>query len=275
MRFAALGDSITVGYGDPMPGRRWRGWAKLLAEALGADLYNFASSGALTRDVARVQLPRAIAVRPDVAAVVVGVNDTLRDTFDPVRIGRMLDHTVAALRERGATVLTARLPDPGRMFGLPGVLARPLGRRIRAVNAAADVVAARYGTLHLDVAEHPSTYDSLMWSVDRLHPSERGHRFLATSYFDLLAAHHALPAGRRPGTEPLNPEPTMAAKALWMATAGTMWVIDRSTDLVPSLLKMAYEEWRSGVRATAPAHALLDAPMMDSPTGFAHPHEVA
>ena len=30
--FAALGDSITLGIGDPAPGRTWRGWAALLAE---------------------------------------------------------------------------------------------------------------------------------------------------------------------------------------------------------------------------------------------------
>ena len=32
--FAALGDSITLGIGDPAPGRTWRGWAALLAEGL-------------------------------------------------------------------------------------------------------------------------------------------------------------------------------------------------------------------------------------------------
>lgn len=241
-RFVALGDSITVGYGDPMPDGAWRGWAALLAEAVGADLYNLACSGALTRDVAERQLPRALDLRPEFAAVLVGVNDTLRNTFDPARIGRLLDDTVAALRARGAIVMTARLPDPGRMFGLPGPLARPLARRIRAVNAVADEVAARHGTVHFDAAEHPSTYDRRMWSVDRLHPSERGHRFLATSYFDLLAGHLELPSCRRPDPEPGNPEPTFGAQVWWLATRGTKWLIDRSTDLVPSLARMAFTE---------------------------------
>ncbi len=31
-----------------------------------------------------------------------------------------------------------------------------------------------------------------------------------------------------------------------MATKGTAWVARRSTDLVPSLLAMAFAEWRSG-----------------------------
>src|SRR2546429_304471 len=37
-------------------------------------------------------------------------------------------------------------------------------------------------------AEHPETYDRRMWSVDRLHPSERGHRPIAGAYHQLLAA---------------------------------------------------------------------------------------
>jgi lysophospholipase L1-like esterase len=252
VRFVALGDSITAGFGDPMPGGAWRGWAALLAESLGADLHNLARSGALTRDVVYRQLPRAMALRPDIAAVVVGVNDTLRNTFDAEAIGGMLDEAVSALRAGGALVLTARLPDPGRMFGLPGALARPLARRIRAVNSVADVVAARYGTLHFDAAEHPSTYDRRMWSVDRLHPSERGHRLLAAAYFDLVAGELGLPAHARPDPEPHNPEPGLAAQAWWMATRGSRWVVDRSTDLVPYLVKMAITEWWNGPAGPVP-----------------------
>jgi lysophospholipase L1-like esterase len=241
--FVALGDSITVGYGDPMPGGTWRGWAAILADSIGADLHNLATSGAQTDDVAVRQLPRALDLRPDVAAVVVGVNDTLRDSFDPARIGRQLNAAVAALRDCGSLVLTARLPDPGRMFRLPGALARPLSRRIRAVNEVADMVAARHRTLHFDAADHPCTYDRRMWSVDRLHPSERGHRFLATSYFDLVAGVLGVPSSARPNVEPGNPDPTFAAQAWWMATRGTQWIARRSTDLVPYLAKMMVAEW--------------------------------
>jgi hypothetical protein len=45
---------------------------------------------------------------------------------------------------------------------------------MRAVNAVADRVAARHGTLHFDAANHREVYDRRNWSVDRLHPSERG-----------------------------------------------------------------------------------------------------
>jgi lysophospholipase L1-like esterase len=89
---------------------------------------------------------------------------------------------------RGAQVLTVRLPNPGQMFGLPRALARPLARRMRAVNEAVDEVALRYGTVHLDVARDPATYERRYWSLDRLHPNERGHRLIACRFHSLLAA---------------------------------------------------------------------------------------
>jgi lysophospholipase L1-like esterase len=249
--FAALGDSTTAGFGDRMPDGSWRGWAPIFAEAIGARLHNFATSGARAGDVERDQLPRALLLQPDVAAVLIGTNDTLRDPFDPQRIAGSLDSAVSALRAQGAEVLTIRLPDPGRMFGLPGPLARPLARRMHELNQVTDLVAARYDTVHFDAARNPDSYDRRMWSVDRLHPSERGHRFLACSFFDLLTARSAFAglgdgSGRRPEPSPSSPPPTVSAQAWWMATQGTRWMIRRSTDLLPGLLRLAWAEWRHG-----------------------------
>ena len=239
-RFAALGDSITVGMGDPAPGR---GWAALLADTLPQpELHNLATLGALAADVEHAQLPAATALRPDVASVVVGINDTLRGDFDPERTGESVDRTVAALRAAGAEVLTVRLPDPGQMFGLPGALARPLARRMRAVNAAVDEVARRHGTVHLDVARDPATYERRYWSVDRLHPNERGHRLIACRFHALLGA-SGYPIGPGPDPEPSSPPPTRLAEMHWMATKGTAWLVRRSRDLVPALVGLAVREW--------------------------------
>ena len=247
--FVALGDSITVGLGDPTPDGGWRGWAELLAPALDMELHKLAVSGALCTDVEREQLPRALELRPELAAVVVGVNDTLRRSFDIARVGASLAHSVGALSAAGATVLTMRLPDPGLMLRLPAALARPLSRRIQAVNAVADAVAARFGTVHLDIVGHPETYDRRMWSVDRLHPSERGHRLVAHSYAVLLGADP-------PSREPASAAPTRRAQMGWLATKGTRWVVDRSRDLVPYLVGMAAAEWWYGLRG---AQCRLDA----------------
>jgi lysophospholipase L1-like esterase len=245
-RFVALGDSITVGVGDPAPGGGWRGWAALLAGSLRqGQILNLAALGATARDVERVQLPAAAELRPEVASVVVGINDTLRGDFDAERTGASIGRTVAALRGAGAQVLTMRLPDPGQMFGLPGALARPLGRRMRAVNAAVDQVALRYGTVHLDVAGDPASYERRYWSVDRLHPNERGHRRIACCFHGMLAA-SGYPVGPGPGPEPSSPPPTRLAEFGWMTTKGTAWLVRRSTDLVPALVALAVREWLGG-----------------------------
>ncbi|HVT67435.1 MAG TPA: GDSL-type esterase/lipase family protein, partial [Trebonia sp.] len=126
-RIVTLGDSITLGMGDPAPSGGWRGWTQLLADGLrDPELLNLAVIGAQAKHVERDQLPAALEFRPDIASVIVGINDTLRAGFDPVRTGQSVARTVAALRASGATVLTMRLPDPARMFGLPDGLARPL-----------------------------------------------------------------------------------------------------------------------------------------------------
>lgn len=254
--FVALGDSITLGIGDPVrreggpdggsSSRAWRGWAALLAEGLHEPtLHILASSGAQTADVERDQLPAALQLRPDIASVIVGINDTLRASFDPARIASAAAHTVGALRAAGAEVLTMRLPDPGRMLGLPGSMARPLARRAHEVNTIMDGVAARFGTLHYDAAEDPATHDPAMWAVDRLHPNERGHRLIACRFYDKIAA-AGLPTGARPDPEPSSPPPTRLAEIGWLATRGTAWVLRRCTDLVPGLVAMAIRERWSG-----------------------------
>ena len=242
--YVALGDSITVGMGDPAPDGGWRGWAALLAASLHQPvMHNLATLGALAADVERIQLPAATELKPDVASVVVGINDTLRGNFDPQHTGAALARTVADLRSAGAQVLTMRLPDPGQMFGLPKSLAKPLSRRVRAVNAAVDEVALRYGTLHLDAAARdPAIYERRYWSVDRLHPNERGHRFVACQFHALLAG-TGFPVGPGPDPEPSTPPPSRMAEIRWMATKGTTWLARRSRDLVPALLALAVREW--------------------------------
>lgn len=258
--FVALGDSLTEGLGDPVPGGGWRGWAALLAEALGerpgsVPLVNLARSGAQAADVAERQLPAARALGPRFASLLVGANDTLRAAFAIERIAAALDRAHGALSADGAVVLTACLPDPGRMLGLPAPLARPLGRRMRAVNTVVHAVSARYGGVHLHLADHAWVADRASWSVDRLHPSEHGHRLLARGFHTALAA-TGLPVGPPPALTLDGPPPTRAGSVLWMATRGTRWVADRCTDLLPGLVGLALQECRHGLAGSG---RLLDA----------------
>ncbi|WP_369696826.1 SGNH/GDSL hydrolase family protein [Streptomyces sp. XD-27] len=248
LRFVALGDSLTAGFGDPVPGGGWRGWAALLADGLvarpgGVELVNVARSGALTADVAGSQLAAARRVRSGLASVVAGANDTLRAAFDIRRVADAFDVAIGSLTADGAVVLTACLPDPGRMLGLPAPLARPLRRRMEAVNTVVHVLSRRYGAVHVHLADHPWTARRAAWSVDRLHPSELGHRLLAREFHGALVA-RGLATGAPPAACPEGPPPSRAAAARWMATRGTRWIADRCTDLLPALLGLAVRESR-------------------------------
>ncbi|MFI7414319.1 SGNH/GDSL hydrolase family protein [Streptomyces sp. NPDC049627] len=251
LRYVALGDSLTEGVGDPV-GNGWRGWAALLAGGLSepsAEFTNLAVSGAQTRDVLETQLPAALALRPDVASVLVGVNDTLRSTFDIEKIAERLDRVYAAFTRQGAAVLTACLPDPGTMLGLPGVLGNPLARRQRAVNTVVHTLSERYGAVHLHAVDDVWIMDRAMWSADRLHPGERGHRQIALRFHGMLA-HRGIATETAPSPEPEFPPPTKSASLLWLATAGTAWVIRRCNDLLPQLLGLAVDEMRHRARGT-------------------------
>jgi lysophospholipase L1-like esterase len=255
LRFVALGDSLTEGVGDPV-GEAWRGWAALLVAGLSdgpdrsVEFTNLAVSGAQTRDVLERQTPAALALRPDVVSVVIGVNDTLRCTFDIHAVAARLDRVYAAFRAQDAVLLTACLPDPGAMLGLPGALARPLARRQRAVNTVVHALSERHGAVHLHAAEGAWLTDRAMWSADRLHPGERGHRQLALRFHALLEQ-EGIATGNAPSAEPEFRAPTRSASLWWLATAGTGWVARRCTDLLPQLLSLAAAEVRHRARGTS------------------------
>ncbi|MEY9872419.1 lysophospholipase L1-like esterase [Streptacidiphilus sp. MAP12-33] len=247
LRVSALGDSLTEGLGDPAAGG-WRGWAALLAASLPADpggvaFANHATSGARTADVLLSQLPQARQRRPHVAAVIVGGNDTLRASYDIHAVARHLDTTLGSLAEDGTVLLTACLPDPGRMLGLPDALARPLGRRMCSVNTVVHALSERYDAVHVHAAEEPWLFEPAMWSVDRLHPSERGHRALARAFHSELAA-RGIAVGEAPDERTDGVAPSRSAQVWWMATKGTRWVFDRCTDLLPDLIRLAAAERR-------------------------------
>jgi lysophospholipase L1-like esterase len=232
-----LGDSTAVGLGDPLPGGGWRGVGPLLATALsGTDQVRFANlsfTGARMGCVRDTQLPEALALSPDVALIIVGMNDTLRSDFDAARIRADLDHVVGSLTAVGTVVLTVRFHDHAKVFRLPGPLRRALRSRINELNTVIDEVSSAHDAGCLDLDVLPGAYDMSAWSVDRLHPSELGHRMLALGFAEILAERGcAIPnpvslvcsGGRQVGT---------TGHLIWLVLKGIPWLWRRGSDLVP------------------------------------------
>ncbi|ONI75695.1 GDSL family lipase [Kribbella sp. ALI-6-A] len=268
LHYVALGDSTTVGVGDPQdgsttdlsgagarPGEGWRGWASLLADSLGSShrvtFSNYAISGATAPRVVAEQLPEIGSGPIDLASLIVGLNDTLRSSFDPGQIRDCLHQCAAELTGRGALLLTVRFHDHGQIFGLPTWLRRPLWQRIEQVNAVYDDLFLQYGGIRLDMADYPEVYRRDFWSVDRLHPGERGHRRLARAFADELAA-RGVRIDVPPELDCAGEPPSRWADTVWMVKEGVPWLGRRAGDLTPWAARMVLTQFRppadAGVR---------------------------
>jgi lysophospholipase L1-like esterase len=232
-RFVALGDSTTEGIGDePWPDGRDRGWADRLAHEL-ADLdpstryANLAVRGMSAIDVRDDQLAAAVALEPDLATVIAGMNDLVSPRFDAAAVGDALEDLVGTLRSSGATVVTMTFPDLGAIipFG------RLLAGRVEALNTRIRAVADTYGAELVDAAQHPVAGDPRIWADDRLHLNPDGHVRIAGAVaraIDLPGSSDDWlvipPAGERPGLAD-----RVGTEVRWARTHLAPWVGRRVT----------------------------------------------
>ncbi len=184
-RYVALGDSSTEGLDDPDGAGGYRGWANRLAEHLaaaqGSVAYaNLAVRGRCAGQIRDQQLGPALALAPDVATVVGGMNDMLRGGFDARAVAGEVGAMQRALVDRGATVISFTLPDIARRLA-PTPLARRLSSRTHALNDELRRVTAASGALLFDLASYPLAQDPRLWSRDRLHANSAGHARVAAA----------------------------------------------------------------------------------------------
>ena len=225
-RYVAIGDSSTEGLDDPDGAGGYRGWADRLAEHLanahpGLLYANLAVRGRAAGEIEATQLAAAVAMRPDLATVVAGMNDLLRTNWDAARVAGHVVSMARALIAGGATVITFTIPDVSRRMRL----GRTLSARTQALNVELRRGAAETGALLLDLASYDAAHDPRLWAVDRLHGNPAGHALIADELAHLLG----LP-GAEPGAlaEPLPPHAPrrlddLAADLAWAARFVAPW----------------------------------------------------
>ncbi|MDX3660040.1 SGNH/GDSL hydrolase family protein [Streptomyces sp. ID05-26A] len=231
LRYVALGDSQTEGIGDGDDVRGLRGWADRLSEHVARHspglLYaNLAVRGRRTGQVRAEQLTPALAMRPDLATVVAGVNDVLRPNFDLDDVAEHLEAMFAALTAQGATVATITFPDVGRVTPL----ARPISRRVVALNERIRVAAKRHDVVVAETAEHPVVTDPRLWSTDRLHPSALGHERIAAAVAHALGLPNSDDSWSRPLPVARTATPgwrIVGGELRWIGTFLGPWVVRR------------------------------------------------
>jgi lysophospholipase L1-like esterase len=186
-RYVAIGDSQTEGLWDGNDTVGFLGFADRLAALLDA-LYpglhyaNLAIRGKLVADVLAEQLPQALAMRPDLITVCVGMNDVIQPGWSFGRAVTDLEHLYAALGESGATVVTTTFPNVAQF--LP--LGRLVSKRLARINDTIRGAAGHYGFRLVDLYNAASMRDLDTWDVDRVHASTKGHILFAAAAAEAL-----------------------------------------------------------------------------------------
>jgi lysophospholipase L1-like esterase len=235
MRYVAIGDSTVEGLEDPGPDGVYVGWADRLARHLsdvhpGLTYANLAVRGMTAREVRTTQLDRAVALRPDIAVVVAGVNDVLRPRLGREALREDLLAMHAALADAGARVASFTMPDMAKVAPLAVVLRG----RLKALNEITLEAADRYGTAVADLAAEPLSSDPAVWHDDRLHANSEGHRRIALALAESLGVdagdwRESLPA------VPVQPLPVVVGRELaWVATHLAPWLWARVTSRAPA-----------------------------------------
>jgi len=216
-RYVAIGDSQTEGLNDFGDDGQPRGWADRFAEALAAHspglLYaNLAVRGKRTAEVRQGQLEAALALEPDLATVVCGVNDVVQPSVDVDGVASDIEAMYETLTMAGCSVM-------GCTFPLPSAgLTRRAAPRLQALNARLRPAAERHGVLLVDLEGVAMASDLRLWSSDRIHLNSDGHRRLAAAFEATFTG-----GEDRRWMEPLPPAPTpsrprrVVSEAAWIA----------------------------------------------------------
>jgi lysophospholipase L1-like esterase len=200
-RYVALGDAITEGLYDPAPRQpgspvdNWQGWAQRLAVILDGhaqlagqrlEFANLAARGRRIRHVVDDQVPKATALRADLASVLIGSGDLMAPRADPDSLAKQLESGIRALRRNGTHVVLAGCFDPQFAFFL-----KPFRGRAAVFNANLWSIARGTGCTVLDLWAMREFQHPAMWAADRINLSPRGHRFLAARAAHALGVPYA------------------------------------------------------------------------------------
>jgi lysophospholipase L1-like esterase len=258
LTFVVLGDSAAYGTGDIIKADRPLGWTYRIAEAIQSPLIymNLARPGAKSTEIAEHQLPIATQLKPDIAVVVVGGNDMLRNNFCPIRLKNNLKEVFGRLTSQGTSIITLHLHDPSKILRLPSSLEKALMKRVSSVNRVYEELSQTYQLISIKAEEIDGVHEKRNWHVDMLHPGPRGHLLLAQAAIKELSR-AGVKIKEVPFTEP--PSLSRRKKIEWMLLKGTPWFFKRSFDLLPvALFLMSKEGLQSAIHRLRPPRVTLE-----------------
>jgi lysophospholipase L1-like esterase len=188
LRLLVLGESTAAGVGVSTHDQGLAGQvSRTIAAASGRALEWMVRgrNGATAQSTWLDLLPQAGDFAPDVAVLVLGVNDTLRFRR-PSRFVAALDALITALRARQPSmgIVIAAVPPMGRFPSLPPPLREVLGLRARVLDAAVRRMSLRPGVVHVPMPDAGPRRVVDLFCEDGFHPSALGYREWGTRLGD-------------------------------------------------------------------------------------------
>ena len=189
-RFAAIGDSLAAGTGDPVPGYAPGPWSERVATALRRqtpDLWyvNTGRIGATTATTLAEQMHVVDEFAPDLLFIPSGANDIWRKRFDAesIELGLRSLFESATAEQAGPRrdVFTFTL---GRAFNVPAI--ENFLRRVQWLNDCIRSLATESGVVVVDMWGHPIMDRPNLLSADGVHFSSMGQAVMAAEVMKSL-----------------------------------------------------------------------------------------
>jgi lysophospholipase L1-like esterase len=189
--YVAVGDSTGVGVGAREGGYPARLLKRIKQEHAEARLVNLCVSGATTEDLLREQLKAAVAARPTLVTIGIGIND-IGHYISIEKFALNFEEIVKRLKtETSARLVVSNLPDISYAPVVPVSLREQTRAQINSFNERISEIVKRYDLslvdayteTHAVMPAHPEFF-----SDDGFHPSDAGYEYWAKTMWPAVKA---------------------------------------------------------------------------------------
>jgi lysophospholipase L1-like esterase len=179
--YAALGDSTGVGVGAREGGYVARLFRRIVDVRPGSKLTNMCVSGATTEDVLRSQIEPALAARPTLITLGIGIND-VGHQMNVETFARNYETIITRLKRANAPIVITNIPDVSLAPVVSTNERAEVAERIMLFNRRIEEIASRHGLMVVDAFK--ATHETIpsrpeFFSDDGFHPSDKGYEYWA------------------------------------------------------------------------------------------------
>lgn len=180
--YVVLGDSTAEGIGASSHENAFtaRVFNEIKKQRNEAVYYNFGRSGAVIKDVLRLQAKKAVELNPDLIIISVGFNDIKRGRR-LLTLEKDFTQLLEILSLSTAKIYVCGIPDVGKARKIPKFLKPYVSYRTEQFNEVIKRLSSTHNATFIDLykaTKNIAVPDDFI-SSDGLHPSDAGYAFLA------------------------------------------------------------------------------------------------